>query len=93
MIRKTADFLGKQLKSDEVDILKDHLSFASMKTNPAVNYEEAVELNKKLKLIQADGQFMRSGQVDQWKEKMSGEVIERFDKWTVENLKNTDLRF
>lgn len=93
MIQKTAEFLEKRLQNHEVDILKEHLSFASMKANPAVNYEEVVELNKKFKLIETDGQFMRSGKVNQWKGKMSDQVIAQFDRWTEENLKSTGLVF
>lgn len=93
MIEKTAEFLGKILKNHEMEIMEDHLSFASMKANPAVNYEEVVELNKKFKLIETDGQFMRSGKVNQWKGKMSDEIIAQFDRWTDENLKSTGLVF
>ncbi|XP_003424762.3 luciferin sulfotransferase-like [Nasonia vitripennis] len=93
VIQKTAEFLGKSLQNQEIEVLQDHLSFASMKANPAVNYEEVVELNKKFKLIETDGQFMRSGKVNQWKGKMSDQVIEQFDRWTEENLKSTGLAF
>ncbi|XP_058803922.1 luciferin sulfotransferase-like [Phymastichus coffea] len=92
VIKRVADFLGKSLAPCEIDILKRHLSFESMKANPAVNYEEVVELNKKYKLIETDGQFMRSGQLNQWKGTMSDDVIAKFDSWTAKNLKSSGLR-
>ncbi|XP_048507812.1 uncharacterized protein LOC105685831 [Athalia rosae] len=91
VIEKSAEFLGKKFTNDEIATLAEHLSFASMKANPAVNYEGVVELNKTLKCIEHEGKFMRSGKVDQWKGDMSAETIERFDNWTDENLKNTGL--
>ncbi|XP_012287549.1 sulfotransferase family cytosolic 1B member 1 isoform X2 [Orussus abietinus] len=93
VIGKTAEFLGKNLTQDQAKVLADHLSFASMKANPSVNYQEVVEVNKKFKLIETEGQFMRSGKVDQWKETMTSDAIDRFDEWTSQNLRGTDFRF
>jgi estrone sulfotransferase len=93
VIRKTAQFLGKELDEEQVDLLAEHLSFASMKNNPAVNYEAAIEINHRLKLVTEDGHFMRSGQVGNYKEAMSPEIIEEFDRWTQENLAGSDLSF
>jgi hypothetical protein len=97
VIRQTAKFLGKDLSSEKVDILNKHLSFASMKDNPAVNYEDVVEINRKYNLINEDeiskGSFMRSGQVGDYKAKMTPEMITRFDEWTYKHLKGTGLSF
>ncbi|XP_015594906.1 amine sulfotransferase [Cephus cinctus] len=93
VMKKASAFLGKDLNEEQIKTLKEHLSFANMKANPAVNYEEVIEINKKFKLIETDGEFMRSGKVDQWKGKMSPEVINQFDNWTNENLKGTGLSF
>ncbi|XP_034255081.1 luciferin sulfotransferase-like isoform X2 [Thrips palmi] len=91
VIRRTAAFLGKQMDDDQVERLKDHLSFESMKNNPAVNYEEVIEINRRHKLITEDGVFMRSGTVGNWKVLMSPEQSKRFDDWSAENLKGTGL--
>ncbi|XP_069695754.1 luciferin sulfotransferase-like isoform X2 [Periplaneta americana] len=92
-IKKTADFMGKDLNEEQLKLLTDHLSFASMKNNPAVNYEAAIEINKKFGLINADGHFMRSGQVGGYKEAMSEKLIAEFDRWTQENIAGTGLSF
>lgn len=62
-----------------------------MKKNPAVNYEAVVEINRTFNLIDAEGQFMRSGKVGEWKDKMTPELIDKFDAWTEKNLKGTGL--
>jgi estrone sulfotransferase len=93
VIKKTAQFLGKELDEEQVDLLVEHLSFASMKNNPAVNYEAAIEFNRRFNLTPADGNFMRSGQVGNYKAVMSPEIIGEFDRWTQENLAGSDLSF
>lgn len=62
-----------------------------MKSNPAVNYEEAVEINKKFKLIEKEGKFMRSGKINQWQNSMNNEMIDRFDIWTKKCLKDKNF--
>lgn len=76
-----------------MDKFKNHLSFESMKNNPSVNYEVLVDLNKKFKLVDAEGSFMRSGTVGNYKGVMSPEIIKEFDKWISKNLENTGLTF
>ena len=92
MIKETTKFLGKDVLSEnEMKTLEKHLSFASMKANPAVNYEEAVEINKRFKLIEREGEFMRNGKLNQWREHMSKEMVNRFDSWTEEMCSTHNL--
>jgi estrone sulfotransferase len=85
--------LGKELNEAQVSLLTEHLSFDSMRNNPSVNYEAVMEINRKFKLTPADGHFMRSGQVGNYKEAMSAELILEFDRWTQENLAGSELSF
>ncbi|XP_014225888.1 estrogen sulfotransferase, testis isoform-like [Trichogramma pretiosum] len=85
VIKKTAKFLNKDLNDEEIQRLAQHLSFESMKKNPAVNREVNIKWMKSQSKV--DGEFMRSGTVGQWKETMSEEMIEKFDAWIIENLK------
>jgi len=85
--------LGKELSEAEVSLLAEHLSFDSMKNNPAVNYEAVTDINRKFNLISEGGHFMRSGQVGNYKETMSPEIILEFDQWTQENLAGSTLSF
>ena len=91
VIRKTADFLGKTCSDKQVEELAHHLSFESMKNNPATNYELVVELNQKYKLIDVKGNFMRSGQVGEWKKEMSEDIVQQLNEWTKENFSNFNL--
>lgn len=91
VIQKTAHFLDKNLSTEEIEKLTEHLSFDSMKRNPSVNYELVTEMNKKFKLIDYEGQFMRSGCVGSYKEAMTPQMSFQFDQWIKENVNNTDF--
>lgn len=93
IIRQVADFLEKPLTDDQVELLTNHLSFANMKNNPAVNFELIVSLNRKYNLIDCEGEFMRSGKVGDYKAKMTPEMIKKFDEWEEENTRDTGFRF
>lgn len=81
-IRRTAQFLGKELTDDQVLVLEDHLSFKSMKNNKAVNFEPILEFYKTdlNYLVDVKGSFIRSGMVGEGKQKMSPGFIKVFDE-------------
>lgn len=87
---KTATFLGKKLTSDQVSILSEHLSFANMKANPAVNYQHEVAQFQVITGSKIGGDFIRNGNVDQWKTVMSPDVIKRFDDWIAKCSKDME---
>lgn len=92
VIRKVATFLGKNLDEDQIDQLTKHLSFDSMKNNPAANCEHilgTVALSHNLTKDQ--GVFIRRGIVGGYKEEMTIEQMEKFKRWTVENLVGSDF--
>lgn len=91
VIHKVATFLEKKLTNEQLNKLKNHLSFESMKNNPSVNYEWMMEERSKFSSIK--GSFMRSGTVGSYKQRMSPELIEKFNRWTLENTKGTKLFF
>lgn len=92
ILREVAAFLEKELTQEQIDKLKHHLSFESMKKNRSVNYESLVELNTSAGLTEVeDGAFMRSGSVGGYKAVMSPQLIEEFDRWTAENTQGTGL--
>lgn len=93
IIKQMASFLNKSLSEEQVTQLCHHLSFANMKNNPAVNFELIVSLNRKYKLIECEGEFMRSGKVGDYKAKMSPQMIQRFDQWTEDNFRDTGITF
>lgn len=93
IIKQVAAFLEKPLTEEQINMLTNHLSFANMKNNPAVNFELIVSLNRKYHLIDVEGEFMRAGKVGEYKAKMSPELIKKFDDWTEENTRGTGFSF
>ncbi|KAK3926899.1 Luciferin sulfotransferase [Frankliniella fusca] len=95
-IRRTARFLGKQLSEDGVLKLADYLSFHNMKNNPAVNLE-LVMAKRRSRDVAAekpeDLAFIRKGEVGDWKNYMTDQLVAKFDAWTETNLAGTGLTF
>jgi hypothetical protein len=81
VIQKTAKFMGKQLSEQEILKLLDHLSFASMKSNPYVNYDEITDKLTRVHGVERKTHFMRKGKVGSWKEELSTESIQKLDAW------------
>ncbi|XP_055693971.1 sulfotransferase 1 family member D1-like [Lutzomyia longipalpis] len=85
VIEKTAKFLGKSLNEDQILELADHLSFAKFSKNPSVNFEKIL---KKIDTLYGaerpdeDYNFVRKGVMGGFRGEMSPELIERFNKWT-----------
>ena len=100
VIRKVAYFLGKEIADEEVTKLNDHLSFDKMKKNPSVNKQDYVHLinehyKENLKYLGAPPkvEFMRKGEVGNWKAHFSNELVEKFKEWEKEALKDSDFKF
>ncbi|XP_050304334.1 luciferin sulfotransferase-like [Anthonomus grandis grandis] len=93
VVQKTARFLDKSLTQEQTDKLARHLSFDSMKNNQAVNYDWLVKLSQIYKPSDKNNVFMRKGKVGGYKEAMTPDVIEQFDKWTEENTRGTGLTY
>lgn len=92
VIKTVAKFLKKDLPEEKIPQLLDHLSFESMKNNRAVNQQDKIESRMKHKLVPEKGSFMRSGQAQKYKDEMSTELIEQFDKWTKFNITGTSFQ-
>lgn len=79
VIVEVAKFLEKKVPNEEEMVkLLTHLSFDSMKTNPAVNYA-----NNESKY-----HFLRKGIVGDHKNHMSEEIEKQFDEWIIANDKD-----
>lgn len=90
-IRLVASFLQKELTEEQIEKLKKHLSFDSMKKNKSVNFERLGQLHARFKLSTAENQgtFLRLD----YNASIAPEFIKKFDAWTVENTKGTGLSF
>ena len=86
-LRNVARFLGKELKNEEA--LLDHLSFKKMKDNTAVNKDEIRQHGMCLN----DGNFMRKGEVGDWKNYFTEKMSKRMDDAVKRNFKPIGLEF
>lgn len=95
VLKTVASFLGKSLSPNQIAALCEHLNFDNIKNNMYVNCEEGMQYLRYLYGCKTTDyeSFIRKGQVGGYKEEMSPEMIERFDKWIQENTKGTGLRF
>ncbi|XP_044736081.1 luciferin sulfotransferase-like [Chrysoperla carnea] len=78
IIRKTAKHLEVDIDENQIENLKHHLSFQSMKKNKTIAVRE---IKGEIKTVLAKGVAGRH------KENMSPELISRFEKWENENRK------
>nr|CAH7741709.1 unnamed protein product [Callosobruchus chinensis] len=92
MIRKVANFLRKQLTEEQVAQLAQHLSFESVKNNIAINNQAEIRRRReKLGLSNIEGNHIRTGKIDSYKEEMTPELIEQMDIWIEENTRDSDF--
>ncbi|XP_066248129.1 luciferin sulfotransferase-like [Euwallacea similis] len=93
-VRTIAKFLGKSLTDENVDAVCEFLSFQNMRENKACNLQVLVDNNRGDEFYQKSGKhFIRKGIVGDYKNYMSSEMIERFDRWIEESTRGTDLAF
>lgn len=94
VIINTAGFLNAPINESELKTLKEHLTFESMRNNPAVNYEKLIgSIKSRNPSISKDAKFMRSGKVRDFINYISNETAEKFDRWTKEKTEGTGLKF
>ncbi|XP_049841198.1 sulfotransferase 1B1-like isoform X2 [Schistocerca gregaria] len=92
VIRKMATFLGRIVMEEEVERLEEHLSFSSMRQNPATNYDGLVQKLRSttgLPLVSQDLAFMCEGEVCASKQHMSPEMDRRFEQWIQGDIGGT----
>ncbi|XP_056638501.1 luciferin sulfotransferase-like isoform X2 [Diorhabda sublineata] len=91
-IRNLADFLGKKVSDAEIEALNDFLQFSKMRKNRSCNCE--VLVNKKGGKDYFDKlgyHFIRKGEVGDWKNHMSNEIVKKFDDWIKQKTVGTDF--
>ncbi|KAG7157953.1 Luciferin sulfotransferase-like 3 [Homarus americanus] len=89
-LHQVAEFLGKEVKEEEVSWLVHHCSFDQMSQNPAANNETFTTAPTE----EAKGiKFMRTGQVGDWKNYLTEEQQKAFKTWTLKNLEGSDFPY
>ncbi|XP_069595087.1 sulfotransferase 2B1-like isoform X2 [Ranitomeya imitator] len=87
-IKKLCGFLGCPMYSEEVDKVEQHCDFAVMSQNVMVNYT----LIPREILDHEQSKFMRKGVVGDWKNHLTDEQNENFDKVYKEKMSDCDLQ-
>lgn len=87
-IKKIAKFLGKVYNDCEINELLSYLDIKIFRNNPMVNSSELKECG-----IITAGTFIRQGQSGSWKDLFTPALEAEANKWIMENLQKTDLRF
>ncbi|KAM9302378.1 sulfotransferase 2B1-like [Gastrophryne carolinensis] len=88
-IKKLCGFLGCPLYTQEVNKVEQHCRFSVMSQNVMVNYT----LIPNQILNHQQSKFMRKGVVGDWKQHMTPEQSDAFDKTFQEKMDSCDLRF
>jgi hypothetical protein len=90
VIQKVASLLGKSISKEDILRLQQHVSFESMKTNPAVNKTNVIK-----DIVKGGGQvispFIRDGKVGGYKSTMSPEIISQFQHQMKKKFEETGL--
>uniref|UniRef100_A0A1L8E4H8 Putative sulfotransferase n=1 Tax=Nyssomyia neivai TaxID=330878 RepID=A0A1L8E4H8_9DIPT len=84
VIEETAKFLGKSLSKDQICSLTDYLSFSKFSENSSVNKQHIFKhIDNVLGSSKPDENynFIRKGKIGGFKEEMTTELIQKFNKW------------
>lgn len=97
-IIKVADFLEKELTSEQLDTLSEHLTFGGMAKDPSANLEEftkyVIDCHSHIKEdIPEEMKFLRKGVIGDWKNNFDTKAVEKFKLWEEKWLKGTGLEY
>ncbi|XP_012859976.1 amine sulfotransferase-like [Echinops telfairi] len=89
-VLKICNFLEKKLSDEAVDAVVNLATFQNMKSDPQANYRKILkdEIGTR-----KDGLFLRKGTIGDWKNHLTVEQNERFDKVFQKKMKNVSLKF
>ncbi|XP_004674153.1 PREDICTED: amine sulfotransferase-like [Condylura cristata] len=89
-VQKISRFLEKELSEEDLNSVVNQATFENMKTNPLVNHDAIVNYDIG---IRTDGSFLRKGTIGDWKNHLTVEQNERFDRIFQRRMKDFPLKF
>ncbi|OQV22532.1 putative Sulfotransferase 1C2 [Hypsibius exemplaris] len=83
-VARLAQFLGKDLTSDQIDVIHEETNFKAAQVNPSLNRSErhaagVFDFTKHL--------FVRNGSIGQWKKEFTPEMNSKMDDWIDRKMK------
>lgn len=90
-VLKISHFLEKELSEEDVEAVVKQATFKNMKSDPKANYEDITR--KEVGTRRNDGHFLRKGVIGDWKNYLTVEQSERFDRIFQRKMKDFPLKF
>ncbi|EDW92367.2 LOW QUALITY PROTEIN: uncharacterized protein Dyak_GE14312 [Drosophila yakuba] len=92
VIAEVAQFLERTLSQEQIQQMQRHLSFESMRDNPACNHVKEFESMKAAAGREVEEfRFVRRGVVGSHKDELTADIIREFDLWSDSNLRDFKL--
>ncbi|XP_071550622.1 sulfotransferase 1A1-like [Panulirus ornatus] len=93
-LKKLNDFLGTDLTQAQLENVAKHTSFSEMQARDNLLGSKSVDnplMNPDV--VKQDGGFFRKGEVGDWKERLSAEMVEEIDQWIQKNLSMIPFKY
>ncbi|CAG9859342.1 unnamed protein product [Phyllotreta striolata] len=91
-VKLIADFMGKSASDKEVEELVDYIGFSKMRRNRSCNAEVLLNGKGGRKYFDEMGcHFIRKGEIGDWKNHMSPDIVGKFDEWIERKTYGTGL--
>ncbi|XP_007521098.1 amine sulfotransferase-like [Erinaceus europaeus] len=88
---KISRFLEKELNEEDIDAVVQQATFKNMKSDPQANYQSI--LKNEIGIRGCDAQFLRKGTIGDWKNLLTMDQSERFDRIFQRKMKDIPLKF
>ncbi|XP_006839969.1 PREDICTED: amine sulfotransferase-like [Chrysochloris asiatica] len=90
-VLKICNFLEKELSEETLDAVVRQATFKNMKSDTKANYEQIIK--EEIGTRTDQGSFLRKGTIGDWKNHMTVDQSERFDRIFQRKMKDCPLKF